>query len=60
MPIEFKDFNWYVPAEFRDFDWYMPVEICPTRIAGQLPGGLIVCDRRPRNITNYNTPGSDG
>ena len=29
-------------------------------IAGQLPGGLIVCGRRPRNITNYNTPGSDG
>ena len=29
-------------------------------IAGQLPGGLIVFGRRPRNITNYNTPGSDG
>ena len=29
-------------------------------IAGQLPGGLIICGIRPRNITNYNTPGSDG
>ena len=29
-------------------------------IAGQLPEGLILCGRRPRNITNYNTAGSNG